>query len=151
MPSQIKVDEIKNVAGQYKIKTNVFEGQTTAGSITVQGEGTATTNLQQGLTKAFCSIELDDTVQDSFNATTFTDNGTGDITHTFSSAMASKEHVTVGFNVRNNNGGTAWCGGYGNSSDTTYTTTTARIYHLNAANSPEDQRRAMMTTTGDLA
>ena len=36
MPSQIKVDEIKNVAGQYKIKTNVFEGQTTAGSITVQ-------------------------------------------------------------------------------------------------------------------
>ena len=49
MPSQIKVDEIKNVAGQYKIKTNVFEGQTTAGSITVQGEGTATTNLQQGL------------------------------------------------------------------------------------------------------
>ena len=151
MPSQIKVDEIKNVAGQYKIKTNVFEGQTTAGSITVQGEGTATTNLQQGLTKAFCSIELDDTVQDSFNATTFTDNGTGDITHTFSSAMASKEHVTVGFNVRNNTGGTAWCGGYGNSSDTSYTTTTARIYHLNAANVPEDQRRAMMTTTGDLA
>ena len=47
MPSQIKVDEIKNVAGQYKIKTNVFEGQTTAGSITVQGEGSATTNLQQ--------------------------------------------------------------------------------------------------------
>ena len=151
MPSQIKVDEIKNVAGQYKIKTNVFEGQTTAGSITVQGEGSATTNLQQGLTKAFCSIELDDTVQDSFNATTFTDNGTGDITHTFSSVMASKEHVTVGFNVRNNTGGTAWCGGYGNSSDTSYTTTTARIYHLNAANVPEDQRRAMMTTTGDLA
>ena len=51
MPSQIKVDEIKNVAGQYKIKTNVFEGQTTAGSITVQSEGTATTNLQQGLAK----------------------------------------------------------------------------------------------------
>ena len=44
MPSQIKVDEIKNVAGQYKIKTNVLEGQTTAnnmtinaGNITVQG------------------------------------------------------------------------------------------------------------------
>ena len=56
MPSQIKVDEIKNVAGQYKIKTNVLEGQTTAGSITVQGEGTNTTNLQQGLLKNFLNI-----------------------------------------------------------------------------------------------
>ena len=46
MPSQIKVDEIKNVAGQYEIKTNTFKGQTTAASIAVQGEGTATTNLQ---------------------------------------------------------------------------------------------------------
>ena len=35
MPSQIKVDEIKNVAGQYKIKTNVLEGQTTADSIDI--------------------------------------------------------------------------------------------------------------------
>ena len=147
----IFVNKIKNNQGGNNVKVNQLSGIDTAGSITVQGEGSNTTNLQQGLTKAFCSIELDDTVQDSFNATTFTDNGTGDITHTFSSAMASKEHVTVGFNVRNNNGGTAWCGGYGNSSDTTYTTTTARIYHLNAANSPEDQRRAMMTTTGDLA
>ena len=37
MPSQIKVDEIKNVAGQYEIKTNTFKGQTTGGSIAVQG------------------------------------------------------------------------------------------------------------------
>ena len=59
MPSQIKVDEIKNVAGQYKIKTNVFEGQTTAGSITVQGEGSATTNLQQGLCKTRGNIDGD--------------------------------------------------------------------------------------------
>ena len=149
--STIFADKFKNTSGGNNVKVNQLSGIDTAGSITVQGEGTATTNLQQGLTKAFCSIELDDTVQDSFNATTFTDNGTGDITHTFSSAMASKEHVTVGFNVRNNTGGTAWCGGYGNSSDTSYTTTTARIYHLNAANVPEDQRRNMMTTTGDLA
>ena len=59
MPSQIKVDEIKNVAGQYKIKTNIFEGQTTAGSITVQGEGSATTNLQQGLCKTRGNIDGD--------------------------------------------------------------------------------------------
>ena len=74
MPSQIKVDEIKNVAGQYKIKTNVFEGQTTAGSITVQGEGTATTNLQQGLTKVWCKFDQinSNTTRDSFNVSSVT-------------------------------------------------------------------------------
>ena len=106
---------------------------------------------KQSAAKAFCNIELDDTILESFNATSFTDNGTGDITHTLASAMSNKNHVTIGYNIRNNNGGTAWSGGYGNSSDTSSTTTTARIYHLNAANVPEDQRRAMMVTHGDLA
>lgn len=106
---------------------------------------------KQSAAKAFCSIELDDTILTSLNATSFTDNGTGDITHTLANAMANKNHVTIAYNIRNNNGGTAWSGGYGNSSDTSSTTTTARIYHLNASNSPEDQRRAMMVTHGDLA
>ena len=80
MPSQIKVDEIKNVAGQYKIKTNVLEGQTTEGSIAVQGEGSATTNLQQGLAKA--TFSLDGTagtvsLGDGHNVGSITDNGTG--------------------------------------------------------------------------
>ena len=47
MPSQIKVDEIKNVAGQYKIKTNVFEGQTTAGSIDVTSEGNSLVQVER--------------------------------------------------------------------------------------------------------
>jgi hypothetical protein len=134
------------------LKVDTITGIATAGSIAITGEGNSTTtNLQQGLAKAFCSIELDDTVEDSFNATSFTDNGTGDITHTLASAMSNKNHSTIGFNIRNNTGGTGWCGGYGNSSDTSSTTTTARIYHLNASNVPEDMRRAMMVTHGDLA
>ena len=80
MPSQIKVDEIKNVAGQYEIKTDTFKGQTTAGSINVQGEGSATTNLQQGLAKA--TFSLDGTagtvsLGDGHNVGSITDNGTG--------------------------------------------------------------------------
>ena len=55
--------------------------------------------LKQNAAKAFCSIRLDDTVLESLNATTFTDNGTGDITHTFVSAMSSKNHITTAFNV----------------------------------------------------
>tara|TARA_Y100001938_G_scaffold8645_1_gene10541 strand:+ start:533 stop:1000 length:468 start_codon:yes stop_codon:yes gene_type:complete len=91
MPSQIKVDEIKNVAGQYKIKTDTFEGQTTAGSITVQGEGTATTNLQQGLAKAWINFKATDTVsnRNSHNVSTLTDNGTGDFSISYSSNMAN--------------------------------------------------------------
>ena len=132
--------------------TDNLTGKTAAGSIAVTSEGGAVTfQLQQGLAKAFCNIELDDTVLESFNATSFTDNGSGDITHTLANAMSNKNHSTFGFNIRNNTGGTGWCGGYGNSSDTSSTSTTARIYHLNGANVPEDMRRAMMITHGDLA
>lgn len=87
MPSQIKVDEIKNVAGQYKIKTNVIEGQTTAGSITVQGEGTATTNLQGGLAKMVINYDqIADTVRSSLNVSSVSDNSTGDFTITFTAS-----------------------------------------------------------------
>ena len=101
MPSQIKVDEIKNVAGQYKIKTNVLEGQTTASSITVQGEGTATTNLQQGLCKFWTQTVGSGTVSnnDSFNSSGLTDNGTGDYTHTFTNAMGNNDYSAVGMAI----------------------------------------------------
>ena len=98
MPSQIKVDEIKNVAGQYKIKTNVFEGQTTAGSITVQGEGAATTNLQQGLAKAW--VNFDGTAsgaaaRDGFNNSSMTDVDTGVYTLTITNAMNSTNSMVA--------------------------------------------------------
>ena len=98
MPSQIKVDEIKNVAGQYEIKTDTFKGQTTAGSITVQGEGSATTNLQQGLAKSFLIYEMEvssPTAADSFNHSSITDNAQGYNTITLSSAMNSINYVTL--------------------------------------------------------
>ena len=98
MPSQIKVDEIKNVAGQYKIKTNVLEGQSTTGSITVQGEGSNTTNLQQGLAKIWFSLNCTGTPANrgSFNASTVTDNTTGDMTENFTSNMNDQNYATSG-------------------------------------------------------
>jgi len=100
MPSQIKVDEIKNVAGQYKIKTNVFEGQTTAGSITVQGEGTATTNLQKGLTKVYVHVDQRNTqtIQGSFNVGTITDNATGVTITNYTNNMNDALYSVVGSN-----------------------------------------------------
>ena len=53
-----------------------------AGQVTVQGEGTATTNLQQGLIKAWGNFDGSGTVgiNDSFNMDALTDNGTGNYT-----------------------------------------------------------------------
>ena len=100
MPSQIKVDEIKNVAGQYKIKTNVFEGQTTAGSIAVQGEGSNTTNLQQGLIKVWarmdCNTSSSVTLNDSFNVSTVSDTAVGRSIINFSNNMSNTTYALLG-------------------------------------------------------
>ena len=106
MPSQIKVDEIKNVAGQYKIKTDTFEGQSTAnnmtinsGNITLKGEGTATTNLQKGLAKAWFS-QMSASGQsvngDSLNYSSYTDPGTGRSQVTVTNPMAASNCCVVG-------------------------------------------------------
>ena len=107
MPSQIKVDEIKNVAGtsgsytfneltNTTVKTNTLKGTTTAGSVTVQGEGTNTTNLQSGLAKVRYNFELDSSANNfegSFNCSSGTDNGTGTATVTFTNAMANQNYT----------------------------------------------------------
>ena len=152
--STIKVDTYLTRGGASEIAIDKLKGASSASSMTVVGEGgSTTTNLQQGLLKAFATIELDDTIKDSFNATSFTDNGTGDITHTFASAMSSKEHISIGFNIRNDDGGIAHAAGRGSDSeaDIPYTTTQCRFRHFNVLNNNEDMRRAMLSTHGDLA
>ena len=59
-------------------------------SVTVQGENTATTNLQQGLAKMWGKIDQQDgspAIAGSFNLASLTDNSTGNTTHTFTNAM----------------------------------------------------------------
>ena len=62
------------------IKTNTLTGTTSAGVINVTGEGgSTTTNLQQGLTKAWTHLNGTGTIaiQDSFNTSSATDRSTG--------------------------------------------------------------------------
>ena len=76
----------------------------TSGQVTIRGEGSATTtNLQQGLCKVFYRIATSNsnTIEETFNVSGFTDNGTGDvsITHTnntVSSPAAVSSHVNTG-------------------------------------------------------
>ena len=146
MPSQIKVDEIKKVAGQYEIKTNTFKGQTTGGSIAVQGEGTATTNLQQGLNKQWIAFNMNGTIGDSFNTTSITDIDAGDFNITITNAYANI-HYAMGVSGTNSTNGNAFVSMQG----VTPTTTVYRLcgYLDNGTNL--DLSQAKSITAGDLA
>ena len=73
-----------------QLKVNTLTGVTTAGSIVVTGEGNSTTtNLQQGLAKAWVKDNEGASDLDSFNIASITDNGTGDYTETLTNAFSS--------------------------------------------------------------
>ena len=73
-----------------ELKVDKFTGVTTAGSILVTGEGNSTTtNLQQGLAKAFCRAANDASLINTFNIASGTDNGTGNYTYAFTNNMST--------------------------------------------------------------
>ena len=75
-----------------EIKTDKLTGVGTAGSIVVTGEGNSTTtNLQQGLAKVWCSVDVT-TVDDSLNISSLTDTATGKATMNYSNNMASEHY-----------------------------------------------------------
>ena len=109
--SRVVVNEIEAKVGNDitfndTVKIDTVKGKTTAGSVTVQGEGTATTNLQQGLNKVWFTLGMDAVQDDSFNCSSVDDDGTGDFgihfTNDFSNALySSAQAVTVdGLNDR---------------------------------------------------
>ena len=78
-----------------------FDSDTTAFTIGsdggIKGEGTNTTNLQQGLAKAWANFdESNSTIRDNFNVTDLTDNGTGYFTVNLTNAMGSDDYVRIG-------------------------------------------------------
>lgn len=91
MTSELRVDNLK--------------GSTTGGSISVLSEGTsATTNLQQGLAKAW--VNFDGTAtnaasRDSFNVSGMTDSSTGNYVVSFSNNMGNANFSGVA--VQGNN------------------------------------------------
>ena len=111
------------------------------GQITAQGEGTATTNLQQGLAKSWIARlnTGDANYYDSFNVGSTTDSGTGRITVTFTNDFSSINFCVV-MGVESNYP----YKGYPASASTMFLNT------LNSANSHADGMGAL-TAHGDLA
>ena len=101
--STIFADKFKNTSGGNPVQINQLRGIDTAGSITVQGEGTATTNLQQGLAKYWIDYNKssNNNVEDSLNSSSITDNGVGDTTLTFTNNMSSSAFSAIVDNCNN--------------------------------------------------
>ena len=87
------------------IKTDKLTGKTTAGSISVVGEGNSTTtNLQNGLAKGFGHYaQGSDSLSNSFNIASATDNATGHayLNLTNNVDNANEPHVGAGIGVAN--------------------------------------------------
>ena len=97
--SRVVVNEIEAKVGNDitfndTVKIDTIKGKTTAGSVTVQGEGTATTNLQQGLCKVWHHGSQDGaTLEDSFNVGSLTDTGAGQQTVNLTNNMANANYA----------------------------------------------------------
>ena len=78
------------------LKVDTLTGVTTAGSISVTGEGNSTTtNLQQGLAKAWLYAPATvGSILDSFNISSVDDDGTGLAGMNLTSNMGSVNYVT---------------------------------------------------------
>ena len=78
------------------LNVDALVGVSSVNAITVRGEGSATTSLQQGLAKVRYNFELDSSANNfegSFNCSSGSDDGTGDATVTFTNAMANQNYT----------------------------------------------------------
>jgi hypothetical protein len=91
-----------------EIKTDKLTGKTTAGNVTVTSEGGAVTqSLQQGLAKAWVNYDgkTTNSVRDSLNTSSVSDNGTGDYSVTYSSNLSNANYTASLSSDNQNNGG----------------------------------------------
>ena len=80
------------------LKTNTLTGTSTAGSIAVTGEGNSTTtNLQQGLIKAWCNYDGDNnSISDNFNVGSITEVSHGLHQFGFTNVMGNVNYSCTG-------------------------------------------------------
>jgi len=138
MTSQLNVDTIK--------------GKSTEGSITIQGEGSATTNLQQGLVKCFSALAHESgtpTAKDTFNVSTYTDSNTGAVKVHYTNNMSVTIHcVTALANYRS---GSAQFKHITYNNNTAFTTASHELVSGEGSFSLKDAENMSSIVAGDLA
>ena len=131
------------------IVTDALVGNTSANAITVRGEGSATTVLNQGLCKAFINFNGSNmTHRDSFNISGTTDLGVGNYQAAVTNGFASGSNwVTTGHAGNNSatNAGNAF------SASNPHSSTSGHLETMNDAASNIDRGYIGMVYHGDLA
>ena len=131
------------------LKVNTLTGVTTAGSIVVTGEGNSTTtNLQQGLIKAWNRLDGDASTlatNDSFGISGIVDIGPARYTSTFTNAMGNA-HYSVSVTGDLGSSG-RWFGITKSTSDTSKVNTVIFAHDASFA----DSDPTMLQVAGDLA
>ena len=79
------------------LNVDALVGVSSANAITVRGEGSATTSLQQGLAKAWGTVDNQATV-DAFNNSSDTDAAAGQFEHNFTNYFAAANYSSVATN-----------------------------------------------------
>ena len=131
------------------LRTNALEGMDAKNSITiVAGAGNiTTTNVQEGLCKAWAVYDMgDNAVDDSNNVTSFTDQATGIGRLTFTNNYNSVSHADVAMV-----GNTAVDIYYENSVVKSTSTTGALACHNTSDADTDGSPYCSVITTGDLA
>jgi len=139
-----------------ELEVDKISGTTTAGSISVTGEGNSTTtNLQQGLCKSWIYLKGNDTfgIQDSHNTASATDNGEGDYTSARTSAFSNDDYATSALCSATTGGNPHYNFTVENQDTRVRSTTSLRIYILNSQSGQgaNDAIDSSITFFGDLA
>jgi hypothetical protein len=161
---------VSNASNATFLTATSGEGVTLAGTLAVTGihtvgtnavatseGGAVTTNIAQGLAKAWCNWNGQSTIaiRDSLNITTITDNGTGDTSVTIANDMADVNYAPSSI------GGWAESGGGGplsttgkiqsNGNESAQTATSVRHAVANTSGGARDSKYASIIIHGDLA
>ena len=138
MTSQLNVDTIVDKAGSGGTNVKIANN-----SVTVSEGGSATTTTVQGLVKFWASGQTNNptTIEDSFNMSSFTDEGTGNTGIVFTNNMATVDYYQGSQSNQYHHLVTA-----GNQATTGFTYSTR-----NSSNSLVDCGYSGAMATGDLA
>ena len=123
-----------------EIKVDALKGKTTAKTVTVTVGATATQSLEQGLAKAWASINqtsTDHPVYDSFNVSATADIATGVTKITFANAMNNTNYGTTG-GAQTEATSASYFGTYGVNTSSSRQMTTAHFHTSNRTTNGSD-------------
>jgi len=125
-----------------------------ANSMTIRGEGTAQTSIQQGLSKLFVKFQGDNaSVNDSFNVSSVDDDNTGYNGVNFTTNMAAihyATHSTTAHNYGVSNDGVSSAVA-SSDGEAGMTTSSVQLSHLQSGGSNGDPTAVHVTIDGDLS